>query len=75
MHILGQKFISKSPGLSQKKKKLKSGYLELPLNVFNSVLFPAGCVVKMTWISTELSAYDVTCISVDRKKLDLTQFK
>ena len=53
----------------------------------NSVLFPACCVVKMTWISTsvhhhafsklynltELSANDVKFISVDRQKLDLSK--
>ena len=33
MHILGQKIISISLGLSQKKKKLKSGYLELRFSV------------------------------------------
>ena len=54
----------------------------------NSVLSPAWCVVKMTWISTsvlyqafsmlyiltELSANDVKFISVDRQKLDLLKY-
>ena len=54
----------------------------------NSVLFPACCVVKTTWISTsvlyhafsklyiltEVSANDVKIISVDRQKLDLSEY-
>ena len=54
----------------------------------NSVLFPYGCVVKMTRISasvlfapysklyilTELSAIDVKFISSDRQELDLSKY-
>ena len=54
----------------------------------NSVLFPACCVVKITWISTsviydafsklyilsERSANDVKFISADRQKLDLSKY-
>ena len=54
----------------------------------NSVLFPACCMVKMTWISSsvlympysklcilaKLSSNDVKFKSVDTKKLDLSKY-
>ena len=49
MHILGQKIISISLGLSQKKRKLKSGYLKLPFSVLSRRVPIVAALFSDSW--------------------------